>query len=150
VYYTAGGDPAYAGLKRLPKVVATHPDNARRFLGGWKGLPRDPSHLNGSAKTYKASCVNLKKQTGTTIALTSLSEMGEAPNSTDPVQHELNRPFAFGRCTTDAFRQFIQRQSLDKIARINGWQFHIDGLHLNSRGDMILADLVQKFLDSIE
>jgi hypothetical protein len=49
-----------------------------------------------------------------------------------------------------AFRQFIQRQSLDKIARINGWQFHIDGLHLNSRGGMILADLVQKFLDSIE
>jgi hypoxanthine phosphoribosyltransferase len=47
----------------------------------------------------------------------------------------------------DAFRQYIQRQSLDKIAKINRWQFHVDGLHLNSRGGMILANLVQEFLD---
>src|ERR1700693_564503 len=54
-----GGDPAYAGLKRLPQVVATHPDvvivafgwndivtllfkNARRFIGGWKGVSHEP------------------------------------------------------------------------------------------------------------
>ena len=30
----------------------------------------------------------------------------------------------------------------------NGWEFHIDGIHLNTRGGRILADVVQQFLDS--
>jgi lysophospholipase L1-like esterase len=48
----------------------------------------------------------------------------------------------------DAFEQFILRRSLDDISRRNGWTFHIDGVHLNSRGGNMLVDLVQKFLDS--
>ncbi|WP_161596862.1 SGNH/GDSL hydrolase family protein [Chitinophaga vietnamensis] len=44
------------------------------------------------------------------------------------------------------FREFILGYSFDKIARINGWKFHIDGVHLNTRGGMILTDLVQGFL----
>jgi len=31
---------------------------------------------------------------------------------------------------------------------MNGWQFHTDGVHLNSFGGMIVADLVQGFIDS--
>jgi len=43
-------------------------------------------------------------------------------------------------------RPFILRYSFDKIAQMNGWQFHIDGVHLNTGGGMILVDLVQEFL----
>ena len=43
----------------------------------------------------------------------------------------------------DAFRHFVLRVSLDQIAQRNGWRFHTDGIHLNSRGGAILADLVQ-------
>jgi hypothetical protein len=29
-----------------------------------------------------------------------------------------------------------------------GWQFHVDGLHLNSRSGKILANLVQEFVSA--
>ncbi|BBZ13362.1 SGNH/GDSL hydrolase family protein [Mycobacterium branderi] len=45
-------------------------------------------------------------------------------------------------------REMILRQNFDEIARINGWQFHIDGIHLNTPGGQILTDAVQKFLDA--
>jgi lysophospholipase L1-like esterase len=45
-------------------------------------------------------------------------------------------------------REMIMRRSFDEIARINGWEFHIDGIHLNTRGGRILVDAVQRFLDS--
>ncbi len=44
-------------------------------------------------------------------------------------------------------RETILRRSFDEIARINGWQFHIDGIHLNTRGGRILTEAVQRFLD---
>ncbi len=55
--------------------------------------------------------------------------------------------FKFSSMYFDAFRQFVLRQTLDQISAANGRQFHVDGLHLNSRGGMLLADLVQEFLD---
>jgi lysophospholipase L1-like esterase len=45
------------------------------------------------------------------------------------------------------FREFVQRRTFDEIARINGWQFHIDGIHLNTAGGSILVEAVQGFLD---
>jgi lysophospholipase L1-like esterase len=45
-------------------------------------------------------------------------------------------------------RETILRRSFDEIARINGWEFHIDGVHLNTRGGRILTEAVQRFLDS--
>ncbi len=47
----------------------------------------------------------------------------------------------------DAFRRFVFGWTLDDIAARNGWRFHTDGIHLNSRGGMMLAELVQQFLD---
>ncbi|HMD19122.1 MAG TPA: hypothetical protein VKH40_02310, partial [Alloacidobacterium sp.] len=47
----------------------------------------------------------------------------------------------------DAFRVFVQRKSPDEVARLNGWRFHSDGIHLNRRGGMIAARVVQEFLD---
>ncbi len=46
------------------------------------------------------------------------------------------------------FREMILRQSFDRISRSNGWQFHIDGIHVNSSGGRILVEAVQQFLDS--
>jgi lysophospholipase L1-like esterase len=47
----------------------------------------------------------------------------------------------------DAFRVLVLKKSPDEVARLNGWQFHTDGVHLNSRGGMIAAELVQEFID---
>jgi len=48
----------------------------------------------------------------------------------------------------DTFRYFVLRKTSDEIGAANGWKFHVDGVHLNRRGGMILAGLVQDFLDS--
>jgi lysophospholipase L1-like esterase len=55
--------------------------------------------------------------------------------------------FRFQPFYRDAFRTMVLRQSVDTIARRNGWRFHSDGMHLNSRGGMMVADLVQEFID---
>jgi lysophospholipase L1-like esterase len=46
------------------------------------------------------------------------------------------------------FREMILRRNFDQIAQQNGWQFHIDGVHLNTKGGRILTEVVQQFLDS--
>lgn len=46
------------------------------------------------------------------------------------------------------FRELILRRSFDQISQQNGWRFHIDGIHLNTKGGRILTDVVQQFLDS--
>lgn len=56
--------------------------------------------------------------------------------------------FRFLPIYLDTFRFYVLRRSSDEIAQANGWRFHVDGVHLNRRGGMILANLVQEFLDS--
>lgn len=48
----------------------------------------------------------------------------------------------------DVFRQFVLHKSHDEIGRLNGWRFHRDGIHLNSRSGKLLADLVQEFIST--
>jgi len=48
----------------------------------------------------------------------------------------------------DVFRQFVLHKSHDEIGQLNGWHFHRDGIHLNSRSGKLLADLVQEFLST--
>jgi hypothetical protein len=50
----------------------------------------------------------------------------------------------------DAFRTLVLRMSPDEVGRLNGWKFHSDGIHLNRRGGMIAADLIQSHLDDSE
>lgn len=50
----------------------------------------------------------------------------------------------------DAFRTMILRMSTDEVARLNGWQFHSDGIHLNRQGGMIAAELIQSYLDGCQ
>jgi len=47
----------------------------------------------------------------------------------------------------DAFRTLVLGKSPDDVSRLNGWEFHTDGVHLNSRGGLLVADLVQTFLE---
>ncbi len=48
----------------------------------------------------------------------------------------------------DVFRQFVLHKNHDEIGQLNGWRFHRDGIHLNSRSGKLLADLVQEFLSA--
>jgi lysophospholipase L1-like esterase len=47
----------------------------------------------------------------------------------------------------DAFCTLVLGKSPDEVSRVNGWDFHTDGIHLNSRGGLIIADLVEKFIE---
>jgi lysophospholipase L1-like esterase len=55
--------------------------------------------------------------------------------------------FRFVLFYRDAFRTLVLRKSPDEVARLNGWRFHTDGVHLNSRSGLIVADLVQTFIE---
>lgn len=46
----------------------------------------------------------------------------------------------------DAFRTMVLRMTPDDVGITNGWKFHSDGIHLNSRGGMIAAELIQSYL----
>ncbi len=46
----------------------------------------------------------------------------------------------------DTFRYFVLRKNRDKIAHENGWRFHVDGIHLNTEGGLLTADVLQEFL----
>jgi lysophospholipase L1-like esterase len=66
------------------------------------------------------------------------------------IEAEPGRAFAEFRLLPlyrDAFRTMVLRMSADDVARLNGWRFHSDGIHLNRRGGMIAAELMQTYLD---
>ncbi|WP_434721401.1 SGNH/GDSL hydrolase family protein [Mesorhizobium sp. RIZ17] len=202
--FGVGGDLAYNALQRLPDVVACRPhkvvvwvggndvlavvsSKARRFFALSKRLPCSPS-----PDWYRENLVEiarrLKRETEAEVGLCSLCPIGEALDSDDPFQSELNRrveeysgivasvadeercvyislyeaiaeavhaspgraftAFRFLPFYRDAFRVLVMRQSPDEVARRNGWLFHTDGVHLNSRAGRIVADCIQKFIDA--
>ena len=206
VNFGVGGDLSVNIAKRLDPVLRVAPDrvivligtndilatvfpNFRRFIRAWKQISEEPSpaHFKDNLELITR---RLQQETAATIALSSLSPVGEAPRSDDPVQSRLNElvaayngiigdvshscgayyiPFCerfrdqldrlavakpFTRFSFAAFyrdylfREMILRRSFDEISQRNGWEFHIDGIHLNTRGGRILTDVVQQFLDS--
>lgn len=50
--------------------------------------------------------------------------------------------FRFLSFYRDAFRVLVLHKTLDEVAQSNDWYFHTDGVHLNSRAGMIVADLI--------
>jgi lysophospholipase L1-like esterase len=66
-----------------------------------------------------------------------------AMKSTPP--HPLTE-FRFLSFYRDAFRTVMLGKSPDDISRLNGWTFHTDGVHLNSRGGLMIAKLVEEFV----
>jgi lysophospholipase L1-like esterase len=47
----------------------------------------------------------------------------------------------------DAFRVRVLGRSTDDIAAANGWRLHSDGIHLNRRAGLIVAEIAQEFVD---
>jgi lysophospholipase L1-like esterase len=153
-------------------ILASVFPNFRRIIRVWKGLPAEPT-VQRFTDNLALITRRLRQDTPARIALSSLAPVGEDPHSSDPVQSRLNdlcaafsgvirdvslvhsqtaKPFtrfAFPSFYRDyLFREMILRRSFDEISRINGWEFHIDGIHLNTRGGRILTHAVQEFLDS--
>ena len=56
--------------------------------------------------------------------------------------------FRFLAFYRDAFRTLVLGKSPDDVSRLNGWEFHTDGVHLNGRGGLLVADLVQTFIEN--
>lgn len=48
----------------------------------------------------------------------------------------------------DAFRTLVLRTPIDRDARLNDGIFHDDGIHLNERGGLIDADVIETFLNN--
>lgn len=57
--------------------------------------------------------------------------------------------FSFVGYYRNLIRQYGLHRQLDDIGKQNGWQFHVDGVHLNRRGGTILAELVQEKLGDL-
>jgi hypothetical protein len=54
--------------------------------------------------------------------------------------------FRFLAFYRDAFRTLVLGRSPDEVSRLNGWEFHTDGVHLNSRGGCSLPILCRRSL----
>jgi lysophospholipase L1-like esterase len=81
------------------------------------------------------------------VGYIALNEAMSAQLSTSP--RRALTSFRFFPLYRDAFRTLALRKTPDQVASLNGWRLHSDGIHLNSRGGMILADLVQSFIDGV-
>ena len=204
-FYNFGvnGDLAYNGLQRIKDVIDSSPDyvvvqfgvndamasGSKRALKSFrrrKNLPVDPSP-DWYRENMLAIVRSLKMNTHAQIALCSLNPLGEAPNSKNPYQAEVNRlvvdynrilrqividekitylpiydriqelfPAPSGKILTDrpyqifiaGFEHMVLRMGQDDISRRQGWSYHIDGVHLNSKGGKVFVDLVQDFIKS--
>jgi lysophospholipase L1-like esterase len=108
--FAAGGDLAYNGLQRLPKVIAWHPDRVIVQLGGndvlalvfptmarfvrlTKHPPQQPSPEWFRA-IMRTIVQRLKRETSARIALCSEIPIGEDPGSSNPFQAAANRRIA--------------------------------------------------------
>jgi lysophospholipase L1-like esterase len=137
--FGVGGDLAYNALKRLPSVISCNPHKVvilvghndviamvsrkvRRIFSVWKHLPRAPSP-DFYAENLRAIVRQLKDETAATVALCSLSPIGEDPTSADSFQQKLNcRILEFNEIIRDVARdenldyvpvyELFQRQTL--------------------------------------
>jgi len=123
--FGVGGDLAMNALARVDDVVASRPDRViviigsndilatvfpflRRIYRVTKGLRDRPSAARFEAD-LTAIVRRLKAETHAAIALASLAEVGEAPQSSDPAQAALNRLYA-------EYRGIVQRVAAEESA----------------------------------
>jgi lysophospholipase L1-like esterase len=127
--------------------------DARIGLSSLAPLGEDPNsghpvqaRLNQLIATYNGIIRDVASTTGADYIPfgESLEDQLVGAGTAKPFTH-----FSFASFYRDyLFREMILRYSFDRIAHINGWQFHIDGVHLNSPGGRLLTAAVQNFLDS--
>jgi lysophospholipase L1-like esterase len=127
--------------------------NPRIGLSSLAPLGEDPdsvdpvqARLNGLTATYNDIIANIASNEHTDYIPFNEAFQEQLARARTP---KAFTHFAIGSFYRDyVFREMILRQSFDEISRINGWEFHIDGIHLNSKGGRILVEVVQNFLDS--
>jgi lysophospholipase L1-like esterase len=102
------------------------------------------SQLNREIKQFSALIKDVAQSEN--VGYIPLYEEMAAQISTFP-RHAFTS-FQFHLFYRDAFRILVTGKSLDEVAMMNGWSLHTDGVHLNSRGGMIAAGLVQEFIDA--
>ena len=127
--------------------------NARIGLSSLAPVGEDPhskdavqSRLNDLCAVYNGVIRDVSSREGTDYIefYESFQDQLERSNTAKPFTR-----FSFPSFYRDYLvREMILRRSFDEISRINGWEFHIDGIHLNTRGGRILTEAVQQFLDS--
>jgi len=123
---------ATVALCSLPPM-GEDPDSAEPFQ---RELNRRSGQLNAMIKDIAQE---------ESVGYIGLNEAMSAQLSGSP--HRALTGFRFLPFYRDAFRTLALRKTPDQVASLNGWCFHSDGIHLNRRGGLILADLVQAFID---
>ena len=104
------------------------------------------SRLNDLVVTYNGIIADVSHSSGTYYIPFFESFREQLARST--IVKPFTR-FSFAAFYRDyLFREMILRRSFDQVSQSNGWEFHIDGIHLNTKGGRILTDVVQQFLDS--
>lgn len=101
------------------------------------------SELNRRIKEFSAIIRDIALQENTEYIALYERLSAEIMKSPGPAFSE----FRFLPFYRDAFRTILLRKSPDEVARLNGWRFHSDGVHLNSCSGLIVADLVQEFIE---
>jgi len=125
--------PAAIALCSLPPI-GEDPVSANPFQ----------SELNRRIEEFSDIIRGMARQEGTdyiAIYETIIAEIMKSP------QRRAFTGFSFLPFYRDAVRTLVLRKSPDEVARLNSWGFHTDGVHLNSRSGLIVADLVQKFIE---
>jgi hypothetical protein len=146
-----------SGVNSRTRIFATTgtPGSARlvtlRFVANWPSLTHvkrakmvdKMSYMPAPGHPYVVACLGSSSTAG----------KGQAFNWIGALQNRLGqerfvlRKFRFLAFYRDAFRTLVLGRSPDEVSRLNGWEFHTDGVHLNSRGGLLLADLVQTFIE---
>ncbi len=136
-------------VHKLQRGVQCHGSGSVRLLR-WEKSPnsRHPvqARLNELIATYNGIIGNVAstRQVDYIPFGESFEDQLVRAGTAKPFTH-----FSFASFYRDyLFREMFLRQSFDQISGVNGWQFHIDGIHLNTKGGRILTEAVQSFLDS--
>jgi lysophospholipase L1-like esterase len=152
-------------VKRLPQApsAAWFRENLAAIAGGLKDSgratvalcslppigedpdPADPfqRELNRRSDQLNAMIKDVAQEES--VGYIAVNEAMSAQLAASP--HRSLTAFRFLPLYRDAFRTLVLHRTPDEVAALNGWRFHSDGVHLNSRGGMIVADLVQSFID---
>jgi lysophospholipase L1-like esterase len=124
--------PANIAVCSLPPI-GEDPASAKPFQ----------SELNRSIREFSATIRGIAQEEGTDYIAVYEAIFALIMKSPGRAFTE----FRFLSFYRDAFRTLVLRKSPDEVARLNGWRFHTDGVHLNSRSGLIVADLVQTFIE---
>jgi len=149
------GEPSPTGFAANLNVIVHELQrgaNCRIALSSLAPLGEDPyschpvqSRLNELIATYNGIIRNVAS-TGQTDYIPFWESFQERLVTAGTVKPFTR--FSFASFYRDyLLREMILRRSFDQISRMNGWQFHIDGIHLNTQGGQILTGAVQPFLD---